>query len=72
MNIGMNMNVGMAPFQSSKPPSMGEPQKTSPLFVNEPLKPSQITANLSDTSPRNSLENSAGKVYRHLRHLTAV
>ncbi|XP_016341614.1 microtubule-associated protein 4 isoform X1 [Sinocyclocheilus anshuiensis] len=59
MNIGMNMNVGMAPFQSSKPPSMGEPQKTSPLFANEPPKASQITANLSDTSPRNSLENSA-------------
>ncbi|XP_058609017.1 microtubule-associated protein 4 isoform X3 [Onychostoma macrolepis] len=58
MNIGMNMNVGMAPFQSSKPPSMGEPQKTSPLFANEPPKPSQITAHLSDTSPRNSLENS--------------
>ncbi|XP_026062392.1 microtubule-associated protein 4 isoform X2 [Carassius auratus] len=61
MNIGMNMNVGMAPFQSSKPPSMGEPQKTSPLFANEPPKPSQITANLSDTSPRNSLESSAVK-----------
>ncbi|XP_043117394.1 microtubule-associated protein 4 isoform X2 [Puntigrus tetrazona] len=59
MNIGMNMNVGMAPFQSSKPPSMGEPQKTSPLFASEPPKPPQITANLSDTSPRNSLENSA-------------
>ncbi|XP_052404713.1 microtubule-associated protein 4 isoform X3 [Carassius gibelio] len=59
MKIGMNMNVGMAPFQSSKPPSMGEPQKTSPLFANEPPKPSQITANLSDTSPRNSLESSA-------------
>ncbi|XP_050984884.1 microtubule-associated protein 4 isoform X5 [Labeo rohita] len=52
MNIGMNMNVGMAPFQSSKPPSMGEPQKTSPLFANEPPKP-------SETSPRNSQENSA-------------
>ncbi|XP_052404714.1 microtubule-associated protein 4 isoform X4 [Carassius gibelio] len=61
MKIGMNMNVGMAPFQSSKPPSMGEPQKTSPLFANEPPKPSQITANLSDTSPRNSLESSAVK-----------
>nr|XP_005171300.1 microtubule-associated protein 4 isoform X2 [Danio rerio] len=59
MNIGMNMNVGMAPFQSSKPPSMGEPQKTSPLFANEPLKPSQITANPSETSPRISQENSA-------------
>uniref|UniRef100_A0A8C2AT52 Microtubule-associated protein n=1 Tax=Cyprinus carpio TaxID=7962 RepID=A0A8C2AT52_CYPCA len=59
MNIGMNMNVGMDPFQSSKLPSMGEPQKTSTLFGNEPPKPSQITANLSDTSPRNSLENSA-------------
>ncbi|XP_073704407.1 uncharacterized protein map4l isoform X5 [Garra rufa] len=52
MNIGMNMNVGMAPFQSSKPPSMGEPQKTSPLFANEPPKP-------SETSPRNSQENSS-------------
>ncbi|XP_056331490.1 microtubule-associated protein tau isoform X3 [Danio aesculapii] len=59
MNIGMNMNVGMAPFQSSKPPSMGEPQKTSPLFANEPLKPSQITTNPSEMSPRNSQENSA-------------
>ncbi|XP_067309902.1 microtubule-associated protein 4 isoform X3 [Pseudorasbora parva] len=59
MNIGMNMNVGMAPFQSSKPPSMVEPQKTSPLFANEPLKPSQITAYPSETSPRNSQENSA-------------
>ncbi|XP_051774410.1 microtubule-associated protein tau isoform X8 [Ctenopharyngodon idella] len=59
MNIGMNMNVGMAPFQSSKPPSMVEPQKTSPLFANEPPKPSQITANPSETSPRNSQENSA-------------
>ncbi|XP_016380509.1 microtubule-associated protein 4 isoform X2 [Sinocyclocheilus rhinocerous] len=59
MNIGMNMNVGMAPFQSSKPPSMGEPQKTLPLFANEPPKPSQITANSSETSPRNSQDNSA-------------
>ncbi|XP_048019272.1 microtubule-associated protein 4 isoform X8 [Megalobrama amblycephala] len=59
MNIGMNMNVGMAPFQSSKPPSMVEPQKTSPLFANEPPKPSQITANPSESSPRNSQENSA-------------
>ncbi|XP_026140691.1 microtubule-associated protein 4-like isoform X3 [Carassius auratus] len=58
MNIGMNMNVGMAPFQSSKPPSMGEPQKTLPLFANEPPKPSQIT-NSSETSPRNSQESSA-------------
>lgn len=72
MNIGMNMNVGMAPFQSSKPPSMGEPQRTLPLFANEPTQPSQITANSSETSPRNSQESSAGKVYRHLRHLTAV
>ncbi|CAM4593058.1 unnamed protein product [Leuciscus chuanchicus] len=61
MNIGMNMNVGMAPFQSSKPPSMVEPQKSSPLFANEPPKPSQITANPSETSPRNSQENSAVK-----------
>ncbi|XP_016133828.1 microtubule-associated protein 4 isoform X2 [Sinocyclocheilus grahami] len=59
MNIGMNMNVGMAPFQSFKPPSMGEPQKTLPLFANEPPKPSQITANSSETSPRNSQDNSA-------------
>ncbi|XP_077083317.1 uncharacterized protein map4l isoform X8 [Siphateles boraxobius] len=58
MNIGMNMNVGMAPFQSSKPPSMVESQKTSPLFANEPPKPSQLTANPSETSPRNSQENS--------------
>ncbi|XP_059419714.1 microtubule-associated protein 4 isoform X2 [Carassius carassius] len=58
MNIGMNMNVGMAPFQSSKPPSMGEPQKTLPLFANEPPKPSHIT-NSSETSPRNSQESSA-------------
>ncbi|KAL0200613.1 hypothetical protein M9458_003800, partial [Cirrhinus mrigala] len=49
----------------SKPPSMGEPQKTPPLFANEPPK-------ASETSPRNSQENSAGKVYHHLRHLTAV
>ncbi|XP_067219900.1 microtubule-associated protein 4 isoform X9 [Chanodichthys erythropterus] len=61
MNIGMNMNVGMAPFQSSKPPSMVEPQKTSPLFANEPPKPTQITANPSESSPRNSQENSAVK-----------
>ncbi|XP_056091390.1 microtubule-associated protein 4 isoform X7 [Rhinichthys klamathensis goyatoka] len=59
MNIGMNMNVGMAPFQSSKPLSMVEPQKTSPLFANEPPKLSQITANPSETSPRNNQENSA-------------
>ncbi|XP_039532425.1 microtubule-associated protein 4 isoform X7 [Pimephales promelas] len=59
MNIGMNMNVGMAPFQTSKPLSMVEPQKTSPLFANEPPKPSQITANPSETSPRNNQENSA-------------
>ncbi|XP_042629092.1 microtubule-associated protein 4-like isoform X3 [Cyprinus carpio] len=59
MNIGMNMNVGMAPFQSSKPPSMGEPQRTLPLFANEPTQPSQITANSSETSPRNSQESSA-------------
>jgi len=71
MNIGMNMNVGMAPFQTSKPLSMVEPQKTSPLFANEPPKPSQITANPSETSPRNNQENSAGKVYHHLRHLNA-
>ncbi|XP_077083355.1 uncharacterized protein map4l isoform X15 [Siphateles boraxobius] len=61
MNIGMNMNVGMAPFQSSKPPSMVESQKTSPLFANEPPKPSQLTANPSETSPRNSQENSTVK-----------
>ncbi|XP_051989706.1 microtubule-associated protein 4-like isoform X2 [Xyrauchen texanus] len=59
INMGMNMNVGMAPFQSSKLPSMIEPQKTSPLFVNEPPKPSQITANPSEKSPRIGQENSA-------------
>ncbi|XP_051552748.1 microtubule-associated protein 4 isoform X3 [Myxocyprinus asiaticus] len=59
MNRGMNMNVSMAPFQSSKPPSMVESQKTSPLFANEPPKPSQITANPITTSPCISQENSA-------------
>ncbi|TRY53863.1 hypothetical protein DNTS_002808, partial [Danionella cerebrum] len=58
MNLGMNMNVGMAPLQSSKPFSMGEPQKTSSLFACEPFKTSQITTNLSE-STRNSQENSA-------------
>lgn len=71
MSMGMKMNVGMAPFQSSKSPSMCDPQKTSPLFTNEPPKPSQITSNPRDTNPRNSQENSAGKVYHHLRHLTS-
>ncbi|TRY53865.1 hypothetical protein DNTS_002808, partial [Danionella cerebrum] len=60
MNLGMNMNVGMAPLQSSKPFSMGEPQKTSSLFACEPFKTSQITTNLSE-STRNSQENSAVK-----------
>ncbi|XP_051985375.1 microtubule-associated protein 4 isoform X2 [Xyrauchen texanus] len=58
MKMGMNMNVGMAPFQSSKPPSMVEPQKTSPLFANEPPKPSQLSANPITTSPCISQENS--------------
>ncbi|XP_057188979.1 microtubule-associated protein 4 isoform X1 [Triplophysa rosa] len=59
MSMGMKMNVGMAPFQSSKSPNMCDPQKTSPLFANEPPKPSQITSNPRNTSPRNSQENSA-------------
>ncbi|XP_056600152.1 microtubule-associated protein 4 isoform X3 [Triplophysa dalaica] len=59
MSMGMKMNVGMAPFQSSKSPSMCDPQKTSPLFTNEPPKPTQITSNPRDTNPRNSQENSA-------------
>ncbi|XP_051985378.1 microtubule-associated protein 4 isoform X5 [Xyrauchen texanus] len=61
MKMGMNMNVGMAPFQSSKPPSMVEPQKTSPLFANEPPKPSQLSANPITTSPCISQENSTVK-----------
>ncbi|XP_051989710.1 microtubule-associated protein 4-like isoform X6 [Xyrauchen texanus] len=69
INMGMNMNVGMAPFQSSKLPSMIEPQKTSPLFVNEPPKPSQITANPSEKSPRIGQENSAVKEDKNMEKM---
>uniref|UniRef100_A0A3B4BS55 Microtubule-associated protein n=1 Tax=Pygocentrus nattereri TaxID=42514 RepID=A0A3B4BS55_PYGNA len=56
-----NMNVGMAPFQSSKPPSLVEPQKTSTLHASEPPKPFQAQSKPSDTSPHNTSDNSAVK-----------
>nr|XP_055059839.1 mucin-2 [Misgurnus anguillicaudatus] len=54
--VGMNINVGMAPFQNSKSPDLQK--KTSPLFAHEPPKPSQITSSPSETSPRNSQDYS--------------
>ncbi|XP_036418825.1 microtubule-associated protein tau-like [Colossoma macropomum] len=59
MNMSANMNVGMAPFQSSKPPSLAEPQKTSTLHANEPPKPLQPPSKPSDTSPLNTSDTSA-------------
>ncbi|KAL7831950.1 hypothetical protein AOLI_G00294980 [Acnodon oligacanthus] len=60
MNISANMNVGMAPFQSSKPPSLVEPQKTSTLHASEPPKPFQAPSK-PDTSPHKTSDNSAVK-----------
>ncbi|KAL6471239.1 hypothetical protein MHYP_G00198890 [Metynnis hypsauchen] len=59
MNMSANMNVGMAPLQSSKPPSLVEPQKTSTLHASEPPKPFQAPSKPSDTSPHNTSDNSA-------------
>ncbi|XP_066521307.1 microtubule-associated protein tau-like isoform X2 [Hoplias malabaricus] len=59
MNMSANMNVGMAPLQSAKPPSLTEPQKTSALHANEPPKPVQTPSNPFDTRPHNTSDNSA-------------
>ncbi|XP_026780530.3 microtubule-associated protein tau isoform X1 [Pangasianodon hypophthalmus] len=50
MNTSANMNVGLAPFQSTEPPTMAESQKTSILHANEPPKPFLAPSNPSDTS----------------------
>ncbi|KAI4896616.1 hypothetical protein NFI96_029874, partial [Prochilodus magdalenae] len=57
MNMSANMNVVMDTFQSSKPPSLTEPQKT--LHVAEPSKPFQASSKPSDTSPHVTSDNSA-------------
>ncbi|XP_072547971.1 uncharacterized protein map4l isoform X2 [Salminus brasiliensis] len=59
MSMSGNMNVGMAPLQSSKPPSSTEPQKTSVLHASEPPKPLQAPSKPSDTSPRITSDSSA-------------
>ncbi|XP_047676871.1 microtubule-associated protein 4 isoform X2 [Tachysurus fulvidraco] len=57
MNTTANMNV--APFQSTKPPTMDESQKTSILHANEPPKPFLAPSKPSDTSTHNILEKPA-------------
>ncbi|XP_030628950.1 microtubule-associated protein 4 [Chanos chanos] len=59
MSMNVNMNVGAAPLQTSQPPSMGEPLKTSPLFGTEAPKPTQTPAKPSDSSPFNVQDNAA-------------
>ncbi|MCJ8740158.1 hypothetical protein PDJAM_G00055590 [Pangasius djambal] len=60
MNTSANMNVGLAPFQSTEPPTMAESQKTSILHANEPPKPFLAPSNPSDTSTH-ILDKPAGK-----------
>ncbi|KAM9468517.1 uncharacterized protein map4l isoform 2-T2 [Clarias gariepinus] len=59
MNRSANMNVGMAPFQPIKPPSMAESQKTSILHANEPPKPFLAPSKPSDTSTHNIVDKPA-------------
>ncbi|KAK3531091.1 hypothetical protein QTP70_010361 [Hemibagrus guttatus] len=59
MNTTANMNVGLAPIQSSKPPTMAESQKTSILHANEPPKPFPAPSKPSDTSIHNILDKPA-------------
>ncbi|XP_062873152.1 microtubule-associated protein tau-like isoform X1 [Trichomycterus rosablanca] len=60
-NLGGNMNVGMAPFQSTIPPSKEEPQKTSSLHTSQPLNPFEASSKPSDTSPHNAVDKPAVK-----------
>ncbi|XP_058268851.1 microtubule-associated protein tau isoform X2 [Hemibagrus wyckioides] len=61
MNTTANMNVGLAPIQSTKPPTMAESQKTSILHANEPPKPFLAPSKPSDTSTHNILDKPAGQ-----------
>ncbi|XP_017345731.2 microtubule-associated protein tau isoform X1 [Ictalurus punctatus] len=61
MNTSANMNVGMAPFQSTKPPTMAESQKTSILHANEQPKPFLAPSKPPDTSTHNILDKPAGQ-----------
>ncbi|XP_062873153.1 microtubule-associated protein tau-like isoform X2 [Trichomycterus rosablanca] len=60
-NLGGNMNVGMAPFQSTIPPSKEEPQKTSSLHTSQPLNPFEASSKPSDTSPHNAVDKPAAR-----------
>ncbi|KAI5625676.1 microtubule-associated protein 4 isoform X6, partial [Silurus asotus] len=61
MNPSANMNMGLPPFQSSKPPTMAESQMTSILPSNEPSKPLLAPNKPSDTSIHNILDKPAVK-----------
>lgn len=69
MNTSANMNVGMAPFQSTKPPTMAESQKTSILHANEQPKPFLAPSKPPDTSTHNILDKPAGKSQLYLKYL---
>lgn len=69
MNRSANMNVGMAPFQPIKPPSMAESQKTSILHANEPPKPFLAPSKPSDTSTYNIVDKPAGKFQLYFMYL---
>lgn len=68
MNTSANMNVGLAPFQATKPPTMTESQKASILHANEPPKPFQAPSKPSDTSTHNILDKPAGKFQLYLKY----
>ncbi|XP_046719512.1 microtubule-associated protein tau [Silurus meridionalis] len=59
MNPSANMNMGLPPFQSSKPPTMAESQMTSILPSNEPSKPLLAPNKPSDTITHNILDKPA-------------
>ncbi|KAI5098984.1 microtubule-associated protein 4 isoform X3 [Silurus meridionalis] len=61
MNPSANMNMGLPPFQSSKPPTMAESQMTSILPSNEPSKPLLAPNKPSDTITHNILDKPAGQ-----------
>lgn len=69
MNASGNMNVGLAPFQSTKPPTMAESQKTSILHANEPPNSFLAPSKPSDTSTHNILDKPAGKFQLYLMYL---
>ncbi|XP_035284296.1 microtubule-associated protein 4-like isoform X10 [Anguilla anguilla] len=47
----MNMDVGMAPLSTARPPSMAEPQQPSPLIASVPPKLAQMPNKPNDLNP---------------------